>query len=184
MQYKLPSLLFLAFFLIQVTSSFGQNNEPTTGSVFNNIGAVFSLENLDFQINSSQHLKAIFDIDSKQTDPAKHNSIISSLHSYYIMHVRYGVPKDNIHLALVLYGSSTKDALLSSVYSENFNVDNPNIDLIKSLSDNGVEVFICGQSMSYKGYSKADLLPQVKVALSAMTVLTIYQMNNYALIKF
>jgi len=184
MQYKSPFLFFLVLFLMQVTLSFGQSNEPTTGPVFNDVGAVFSLENLDFQLDSSQHLKAIFDIDRKQNDPAKHNSIISSLHRYYNMHVRSGVPKENIHLALVLHGSSTKDALSSSVYKEKFNVDNPNEELIKSLSDIGVEVFICGQSMSYKGYSKPDLLPQVKVALSAMTVLTVFQMNNYALIKF
>lgn len=184
MQYKSPYLFFLALFLMQVTSVFGQDIEPTTGPVFNDIGAVYSIDSLDFQLDTSQHLKAIFDVDRKQTDPGKHNSIISSLHRYYNMHVRYGVPKDKIHLALVLHGSSTKDALSSSVYKEKFNVDNPNKDLIKSLSDIGVEVFICGQSMSYKGYSKEDLLPQVKVALSAMTVLTVFQMNNYALIKF
>jgi intracellular sulfur oxidation DsrE/DsrF family protein len=183
-QYKLPYIFFLALFLIQLTLSFGQDNEPTTGPVFNNIGAVYSIDSLDFLPDTSQHLKAIFDVDKRQTDPSEINSIISSLHRYYNMHVRYGVPKDKIHLAVVLHGYSTKDALLPSVYKEKFNVDNPNKNLIKSLSDIGVEVFICGQSMSYNGYSKEDLLPEVKVALSAMTVLTVYQMNNYALIKF
>jgi hypothetical protein len=48
MQYKFPYIFFLALFLIQVTLSFGQDNEPTTGPVFNNIGAVYSIDSLDF----------------------------------------------------------------------------------------------------------------------------------------
>ena len=184
MHNKFLNLFFLTMFLTLGASSFGQKKAPTTGPVFDTIGAVFSIDNLDFIPDTSQHLKAIFDVDRKQTKPNEINSIISSLHRYYNMHVRYGIPKDQIHLALVLHGNSTKDALLSSVYKEKFKVDNPNKDLIKSLSDIGVEVFICGQSMSYGGYTKEDLLPEVKVSLSAMTVLTVYQMNNYALIKF
>ena len=37
---------------------------------------------------------------------------------------------------------------------------------------------------AHLGYEKKDLVPEVKVALSAMTVLTVYQMKNYAVIKF
>lgn len=171
-------------FLFVSVTCFGQADEPTTGPVFDDVGAVYSVDNLDFVPDSSKNLKAIFDIDRKQTDPSQGNPVISSLHRYYNMHVRYGVPKDKIRLALVLHGSSTKDALSSTVYQQKFKTDNPNKDLIKTLYEIGVDVFICGQSMSYSGYSKKDLLPEVKVALSAMTVLTVYQMNNYALIKF
>ena len=184
MQNRSPLLFLLALLLLQTSLTFGQKNEPTTGPVFNDIGAVFSIDNLDFLPDTSKELKAIFDIDRKQTDPSIGNPIISSLHRYYNMHVRYGVPKDKIKLALVLHGSSTKDALSPAVYQEKYNTDNPNRDLIKTLSEIGVDVFLCGQSMSSMGYSKEDLLPEVKVALSAMTVLTVYQMNNYALIKF
>ncbi|MCK0191430.1 DsrE family protein [Arenibacter sp. F20364] len=184
MQNRSPLLFFLAVFLIQTTLSYGQDNEPTTGPVFYNIGAVYSIDSLDYIPDTSQQLKAIFDVDRKHTDPSASNSIISSLHRYYNMHVRYGVPKEQIYLAIVLHGGSTKDALSPTVYKEKFNTDNPNKDLIKTLSDMGVHIYLCGQSMSYSGYSKEDLLPEVKVALSAMTVLTVYQMNNYALIKF
>lgn len=184
MRYKSPHLFFLTLLPLQVTSSFGQDNKATTGPVFTDFGAVYSLDSLDFPLDTTQHYKAIFDVDSKLTDLNQKNSIISSLHRYYNMHVRSGVPKENIHLAFVLHGNSTKDALSSSIYKEKFKVDNPNRDLIKSPSEMGVDVFICGQSMLSRGYGKEELLPEIKVALSAMTVLTVYQMNNYALIKF
>ena len=184
MQNKFTWLVIWAFFLMQAVSSYGQEIKPTPGPVFNDFGAVYTFEGLDFLPDTTQHLKAIFDIDDKQTDPVKTNGIISSLHRYYNMHVRSGIPQKNIHLALVLHGNSTKDALLSPVYKEKFGVDNPNAELIKSLAKMGVGVYICGQSMLGRGYKKENFLPEVKVALSAMTVLTVYQMNNYALIKF
>ncbi|WP_159023551.1 DsrE family protein [Formosa sp. L2A11] len=177
-------LFTLVLCLSLVHFSFGQVNTLTTGPVFYTVGAVYAVDNLDFIPEPSQDLKAIFDIANKQPDAIKPNRIISSLHRYYNMHVRYGTPKENIHLALVLHGGAVKDALSSHVYHEKYNVDNPNVDLIKTLSDMGVDIFLCGQSMTAKGYTKADLLPEVKVGLSAMSVLTVYQMNNYALIKF
>ncbi|MFB9053812.1 DsrE family protein [Formosa undariae] len=184
MQNKFQYLFFLVLFLTQVHISFGQKVKATTGPVFDAVGAVFTVNDLDFVPDASQELKAIFDIDNKQVDASIPNRVISSMHRYYNMHVRAGIPEEQIHLALVLHGGAVKDALSSAVYKEKYNVDNPNIELIKSLSAIGVDVFLCGQSMTSNGYNKADLLPEVKVGLSAMSVLTVYQMNTYALIKF
>ena len=177
-------LFFIAIIIVFVTPSFGQDNKATKGPVFDDFGPVYSIENTDFPLDTTQQFKAIFDVAKKQTDPSIQNSIISSLHRYYNMHVRSGVPPENIHLAFVLHGGSTKDALSSATYKEKYKVENPNKELIESLAEMGVGIYICGQSMSSRGYKKEDLLPQVKVGLSAMTVLTVYQMNNFALIKF
>ncbi len=174
----------LSFIFLQISPVFGQENKATTGPVFKDVGEVYTIDNLGLPIDTALHYKAIFDIDKKQTNPAKPNNIILSLHRYYNMHTRYGVNKDNIHLVIILHGHSTKDALLSAKYKEKYGVDNPNVQLLKSLSAAGVKIYLCGQSMSWSGYSSKDILPEVKIALSAMTVLTVYQMQNYALIKF
>ncbi|WP_434036175.1 DsrE family protein [Formosa sp. 4Alg 33] len=184
MQNSVQRFFFIVLFLTQAHITYSQKIKPTTGPVFDSVGAVFTVNDLDFVPDASQELKAIFDIDNKQADASIPNRVISSMHRYYNMHVRAGIPQDQIHLALVLHGGAVKDALASAVYKEKYNVDNPNVDLIKSLSAIGVDVFLCGQSMTSGGYNKADLLPEVKVGLSAMSVLTVYQMNNYALIKF
>jgi intracellular sulfur oxidation DsrE/DsrF family protein len=174
----------LAVCFTAAIASYGQHTKATTGPVFDNIGPVYTVTHLDHKPDTSKQLKAIFDVDRKQSDPSQLNTIISSLHRYYNLHVRYGFPKEQIHLAVILHGGATKDALSAAAYQDKYKVENPNIELIKSLSEMGVEIFLCGQSMSHSGYSKADLLPEVKVALSAMTVLTVYQMDDYALIKF
>ena len=111
-------------------------------------------------------------------------TLISSLHRYLNMHVKNGVKESNISLAFVLHGASTKDALTNEAYKKKYGIENPNIDLIKTLSEHGVDMYICGQSAAYEGISKSELLPEIKLALSAMSVLTIYQSEGYSLIKF
>ncbi|MEM1134215.1 MAG: DsrE family protein [Bacteroidota bacterium] len=161
-----------------------QGNNPKPGPVFNNIGAVYDVSDADFIPEISTKLSAIFDIDRKQDDLSKQNPLISSLHRYYNMHVRKGIPKENIRLAFVLHGGSSKDALSDKAYQKRFGVKNPNGKLIESLSKEGVQMFICGQSAAYAGFDKSELRSEVKLALSAMTVITVYQMDGYSLIKF
>lgn len=177
-------LLAFAIFCLFYNNGMGQRTKPEYGPVFNQIGATFNIEDADFAPNSETVLKAIFDIDYKPKDPLASNSLISSLHRYLNMHVRNGVKESNISLAFVLHGDSTKDALKNEAYKKRYGINNPNTQLIKTLSEHGVDMFICGQSAAYSGISKSEIMPEIKLALSAMTVLTIYQSEGYSLIKF
>ncbi|MDO7174123.1 DsrE family protein [Mariniflexile sp. AS56] len=158
--------------------------KPEYGPVFDQIGATFNIKDADFTPDSTSVLKAIFDIDYMPKDSLASNPLISSLHRYLNMHVKSGVKESNISLAFVLHGDSTKDALSDAAYMKKYGIKNPNTYLIKTLSEHGVAMFICGQSAAYSGISKSELLPEIKLALSAMTVLTIYQSEGYSLIKF
>ncbi len=154
------------------------------GPVFEHMGSVYDLEDVDFKPDSNQVLYAIFDIERLQEDPEQINPLITSLHRYYNMHVRNGVMERNIHLAFVVHGSSSKDVLTHAAYRKRYGVENPNLKFISALEKKGVDMFICGQSASYAGIHRDEIVPQVQFALSAMTVLTMYQMNGYALIRF
>jgi len=183
---RFKSLLLLSFILLV---QFFSNNciaqdEPKTGPVFENIGAVYEVPEADYVPDSSKILKPIFDIDAYQNNPADKNFIISSLHRFYNMHVKRGIKESNIHLAFVVHGTSTKDVLNNEAYNKIYAMDNPNYNLIKTLSEQRVGIYVCGQSALSSGYQKSDLMPEVKMALSAMTVLTTYQMDGYAMIKF
>ncbi|MFD1315129.1 DsrE family protein [Namhaeicola litoreus] len=166
------------------TTCAGQIAKSSYGPVFDKIGATYTIENADLVPDSTAVLKAVFDIDYRSKDSLSSNPLISSLHRYLNMHVKNGVKESNISLAFVLHGASTKDAMTDEAYLKKYGIKNPNTDLIKTLAQHGVEMYICGQSAAYKGLSKAEMMPEIKLALSAMTVLTIYQAEGYALIKF
>jgi intracellular sulfur oxidation DsrE/DsrF family protein len=71
--------------------------------------------------------------------------------------------------------------LNDETYSRKFNTPNPNSDLLRLLSDNGVSILICGQALHHHGFSLDDVDASVKVTLSAMTALVELQHAGYAL---
>ncbi|MCK0148165.1 DsrE family protein [Arenibacter sp. F26102] len=181
MKINILTIIFLSLFY---NTGLGQITKPEYGPVFDEIGATYDIENADFVPDSTFVLKAIFDIDYMPKDSLASNSLISSLHRYLNMHVKNGVKESNISLAFVLHGASTKDALTDEAYMRKYGIKNPNTNLIRTLSEHRVEMYICGQSATHAGISKSEILPEIKLALSAMTVLTIYQSEGYSLIKF
>ncbi len=65
-----------------------------------------------------------------------------------------------------------------------YEVANPNRKLIQQLKSEGVDFYLCGQTMNARGLEETQILPEVKLALSAMTVIGVYVSKGYALIKF
>ena len=181
-QVLLPLILLALLPVFSTNPCVAQENGP--GPVFNSLGSVYEVPEADFVPDSTQVLKAIFDIERLQEDPTEVNPLINSLARYINMHVQRGIPLENIHLAFVVHGVSGKDVLTNEAYNKRYGVDNPNTAHIKALAEKGVHMFICGQSATWTGYEKSEIMPEVKMALSAMTVLTVYQANDYSLIRF
>uniref|UniRef100_UPI0032172E02 DsrE family protein n=1 Tax=uncultured Draconibacterium sp. TaxID=1573823 RepID=UPI0032172E02 len=183
MRKELLSLSVVFFLIVGVNNSIlAQDASP--GPVFKSMGYVYDVPDADFIPDTNQVLKAVFDIERWQDDSSELNPLINSLHRYINMHVRKGFPLKNIHLAFVLHGVSGKDALTNEAYKKRYGVDNPNTEHIKALAEKGVHMYICGQSANYYEYEKSELMPEIKLALSAMTVLTVYQAEGYSLIRF
>ncbi len=86
--------------------------------------------------------------------------------------------------ALVLSQNNSVKGKIIKNFGETFNVENPNSQLIKELSNAGVDVITCGQTAMLRKIDKSVVLPEVKFALSAITTLLQYQNNGYKFIKF
>lgn len=176
-------ILLIALLSLSYTC-LAQTPKMSYGPVFDNLGPTFEVRSADFQLDSTTILRAIFDIDYKSDDSLATNRLISSLHRYLNMHVKSGVKEENISLAFVLHGASAQDALSDEAYMKRYGVVNPNTNLIKTLAAHGVDMYLCGQSAFFRGFAESELLPEIKLALSAMTVLTVYQARGYSMIKF
>ena len=96
---------------------------------------------------------------------------------------RAGVPLENMHLALVVHGTAAKDALREGPFRERYGTDNRNADLLRRLAAAGVEIFICGQSAMSRNLPDDQLLPEVQMALSAMTIRADLQARGYEVIN-
>lgn len=158
--------------------------ETVTGPVIENYGPVYAVPADSFNLAADRQYKVLMDIGKGGDDPTALNRNIESAARLLNMHARNGIKPENLKLAIVLHGSGIHAALNNEVYAERFLLENPNQSLITALKVAGVDIYVCGQSAAYNGYSEKDLLPGIKMAVSAMTVHIRLQQDGYQAILF
>ncbi|MGI8635147.1 MAG: DsrE family protein [Segetibacter sp.] len=143
---------------------------------------VIPVANADEKPDVNQHYKILMEVTKgiKDTIEAKDiNAAIGEVGRLMNIHIAAGIPKKNVEVVVVAHGGILKSFYNNATYKEKYKVDNPNIAVFDQLLAAGVKFIACGQAMSFLDISKQQLLPWMKVALSAQTVLTDYQLKGY-----
>ncbi len=83
-----------------------------------------------------------------------------------------------------MHGEAANSLLKNEFYKELYQQDNPNIGLLEALSQNNVEILLCGQTAVHRNIPMERRIPETKLALSAMTALIQLQNEGYRLISF
>jgi len=125
-------------------------------------------------------VKLVLDVtaDAKPADVNKGVERVARLLNLY---GAAGLKAADVKVTLVLHGEATKAALTDAAFKERFGAEkNPNLAVIRALRKAGVEVFVCGQALHYKGFPPADVAADVPVAAAALTVVTNRQTDGYA----
>lgn len=97
------------------------------------------------------------------------------------LHLASGIPLANMEVVVAVHGLSVFSLQNDETYQKMFHTNNPNTALIKELQDAGVKFIACGQAMSFLEVEKKTLLPGIKMALTAQTILSSYQMKGFVL---
>lgn len=97
------------------------------------------------------------------------------------LHVASGIPLKNLSVIIVAHGLALHSISTDQAYQKKFKMNNPNLKLIKDLEKIGVRFIACGQAMDFIDVKEEDLVPGVKISLTAQTALTGYQLKGYAL---
>ena len=147
--------------------------KATVGPVLTNYGPVYSVKDMDEKLPADFHFKAVFDVYTTASEADVHSRRLESVARFINMHAMKGVPLDKISIAVVIHGKAVKDILHDHKYQQKYQSNNPNKAMIESLSKAGVKFYVCGQTAEYRKYKRSDILPEVKIALSAMTQLVI-----------
>ena len=82
-------------------------------------------------------------------------------------------------MAVVIHAAATNTVINNEAYQKKYETDNPYLDLYKELADAGVELIVCGQSLMLYKNDANDIVPQVKIATSALTAVSTYQLKGY-----
>lgn len=97
------------------------------------------------------------------------------------LHVASGIPGKMITPVILVHGPAVEAIANNELYRKRHSMDNPNLKIIQDLKDVGAKFIVCGQAMAFFDLTKADLLPGIKISLTAQTVLSNYQTKGFVL---
>jgi len=99
------------------------------------------------------------------------------------LHIASKIPENKIKPVIVVHGPVLDVLTKSEFYKEKHHTDNPNLELLKKLEELGAKFIACGQAMQFFDVPAEHLLPEIKISLTAQTVLSSYQLKGYVLYK-
>ena len=176
--------LIFCILLAMSTSLSAQAPHKSPGPLVPDFGAVWHVPNPEFETSKDIEYRVMFDIYNSPDDPERLNLALNSLARFMNMHAKAGVPAEKLHVVGIVHNKASWDLLMDDAYEEKFGVPNPNRKLVEQLTAAGAKIYQCGQSLYSRAVPRDKLMPEVEVALSAMTVIMNLQAEGYQLIKF
>jgi len=125
--------------------------------------------------------KLLFNIIKEAGDPNKVSPGFNHVARTINVFEGAGYPLERMQIVAVVHGKAIDSVLNDEQYRKKYSQSNPNTDLLRQLSQAGVEVYLCGQSMIEHQYDQSMISSDITLALSALTVLSTYQLRGYAL---
>ncbi|MBX3593007.1 DsrE family protein [Sphingomonas sp.] len=154
-----------------------------TGPVFADFGKTAPVQS-DLPIPPGTVFKVAFDL-SDAAAPGEVNRGLDSVARFINMHAAAGVPLKDIHVAVVVHGKAGFDLANAAAYARKYGgATNASAKLVAQLIDKGADIYLCGQSAAALGIGKDQVLPGVKLSLSAMTAHALLQQRGYTLNPF
>ena len=91
---------------ISITAGYSQKNKTKMGPVFDDFGAVFSIEDADLLLEADKNYKVIFDVytDSEKVDQM--NPLINTVARFMNMHAQNGLTENQMEIVVVLHGAA------------------------------------------------------------------------------
>ena len=154
--------------------------EPTTGPHVLAGGPAFAVEDRDVPLREGHKYRVVFEATEYPGEMTDVNRELTVVGRFMNMHGKNGVPLEDLDVAVVVHGRALFATFNDEAYEEMFGEKNPSLALLEDLIDAGVQVYVCGQSLGFRGLDKGVLADDVKVGLSAMTMLVTLQADGYA----
>lgn len=184
------SVKIFSILVVLILMSFSQTGYAVSGLeafkpgiVIKDFGKVAEVDS-QLIIPDNMKFKVAFDLGSA-AKAGEVNRQIETLARFINMHVAAGVKLEDIELALVVHGKAAMDMTHNAMYQQTHK-DTPNANqaLIAELSKYQVKFYVCGQTAAYYGIRQNDLLPNVEMALSALTAHAILAQQGYSMNPF
>lgn len=143
--------------------------------------AIHPLPHAAYQPQKDATYKVVFALTKAGDTPQEVSPSLLRVARAVNLYASAGVPLTHLKFVAVAYGQATGITLDDEHYKGKFGVPNPNLALIHKLKSVGVDVAVCGQAVPESKFEYGWISPDVTVALSALTTITVLQQQGYAL---
>jgi len=154
----------------------GQGGE----ALIRKVGTPAPVPNPTFAGDKTVDYKVAWDVTEAPAAPGDLTPGIARPASFLMLAEANGIDRARVHLAILVYGGATSAVLTNEAYRAATGVDNPNIALLRAMTDAGVQVIVCGQALAGKKIARDQVLPFVKVATSATFARATLHAQGYA----
>lgn len=97
----------------------------------------------------------------------------------------HGIRRGNVRFVVVFHTTASNDAVLDNAhYRARYGTDNPNLAVLSALRRQGVELYVCGQSLLADGVPLTAVSKDVTIAEDGVVVLMTYGAEGYAQLVF
>ena len=165
-------------YLVEFTKSASPGLKPLEFPVVAGFGGVVMLPKAAEKPRPGA--KIVFDVTA-DAKPGEVNKGLDRAARLLNLYGAAGLKASDVQIAVVLHGEATKSVLKEDFYKPRFAVEqNPNLPLIRDLRKAGVEIFVCGQALNYKGFPESVVAEDISVADAALTVIVNRQTDGSA----
>ena len=124
--------------------------------------------------------KMVFDIGKASPKIDEVNPGLTFISRFFNTLAKGGVPADHRKFVVVFHQEGTEIALTNSAYKAlKDGHDNPNIAIIHSMKQAGVDFRVCGQGVLSRKFDMATINPEIQIDQWAMTTITNLQLRGY-----
>lgn len=159
-------------------------SQEIVNPVIQSTGGIYRIDDLDKKPDPGVEYKIVLDLRNGPSSPNLINPALNNIARMLNLHGEGGIDPSNIKVVGVLHALATPATQNDSMYNDKYNISNPNNELIQELTDKGVELFVCGQSLEARGFGFDHLNPNIKLSISALTILTEYASKGYTVLVF
>ncbi|MEM6770333.1 MAG: DsrE family protein [Bacteroidota bacterium] len=177
--YRFQFLFVLIFTAISLNAQEARVSPAVPG-----FGAIFPLEVATVKPDPSLRYKIVVDVYSGAEEPTELAFGLNNVARMLNLHAVGGVPTDSMDVVIAIHGGATFATLNNDAFREKYEVDNPNIGLIRALKKAGVKLVVCGQSLMSREIPLTNIQPEIEVATSMLTTVSMYQLKGYAVFRF
>lgn len=152
--------------------------------IIKDYGGIFEIPYADEKVDPTMDYNIIVEVVRESAKPDELNWALNNVARMLNLHAMSGVPKEKLHVVLAIHGAAAFTVMNNEAYKKKYGVDNPNLDIYKALSEAGVRMVVCGQSLIARDIDRTKMVPEVKIASSMLTTMTTYELKGYARLVF